>query len=271
MPRAIWSGALSFGLVNIPVKLVTAVSQKEVRFNQIHEKDGGRVEMKRFCSAGDHEVPYEEIVKGYKIGGDEYVTITKDELEQLSPGKSETIDIVDFVDMLEVDPIYFEKSYYLIPDKGGQKAYRLMYDAMRKSGRVAIARFVMRSREHLVVIRTVGKAIGLTTLNYHDEIVDQKELELPTESNAKDAKTPAREIEMAEKLIDALTTTFDPESYTDTYREQVLALIEAKAEGKEIVATPAPKLQKTKDLADALEASLAAVRKRGNGHKKAEA
>src|SRR5919106_491724 len=108
MPRAIWSGALSFGLVNVPVKVVTAVSQKEVRFNQIHEKDGGRVEMKRHCTAGDHEVPYEEIVKGYKLGGDEYVTITKDELAQLAPAKSETIDIQDFVDMQEVDPIYFE-------------------------------------------------------------------------------------------------------------------------------------------------------------------
>lgn len=268
MPRAIWSGSLSFGLVNIPVKIVTAVSQKEVRFNQIHEKDGGRVEMKRFCTAGDHEVPYEEIVKGYKIGGDEYVTITKEELEQLSPGKSETIDIQDFVDMMEVDPIYFEKSYYLVPDKGGAKAYRLMYEAMRKSGRVAVARFVMRSREHLVVVRPVGKALSLTTLNYHDEVVDQKDLDLPT---ASDAKVPEREIDMAEKLIDALTTTFDPERYTDVYREQVLALIEAKAEGKEIVATPAPKAQKAKDLADALEASLAAVRKKGHGHKKAEA
>ena len=268
MPRAIWTGALSFGLVNIPVKIVSAVSQKEVRFNQIHAKDGGRVEMKRYCTAGDHEVPYEEIVKGYKIGGDEYVTVAKEELEQLAPGKSETIDIVDFVDMLEVDPIYFEKPYYLIPDKGGQKAYRLMYEAMRKSGRVAIARFVMRSREHLVVIRTVGKAISLTTLNYHDEIVDQKDLELPTTSEAKVAE---RELEMAERLIDALTATFDPEKYTDVYREQVLALIEAKAEGKEIVAPPTPKPQKTKDLADALEASLAAVRKRGSGSKKAEA
>ena len=268
MPRAIWTGALSFGLVNIPVKIVSAISNKEVRFNQLHEKDGGRIEMKRFCTAGDHEVPYEEIVKGFKIGGDEYVTISKEELEQLAPGKSETIDIVDFVDMLEVDPIYFEKPYYLVPDKGGQKAYRLMYEAMRKSGRVAIARFVMRSREHLVVIRPVGKAIALTTLNYHDELVDQKELDLPTTS---EAKTPERELDMAEKLIDALTATFDPERYTDVYREQVLALIEAKAEGKEIVAPPTPKKQKTKDLADALEASLAAVRKRGHGKEKAEA
>jgi len=268
MPRAIWSGALSFGLVNIPVKIVSAVSQKEVRFNQIHAKDGGRVHMKRYCSAGDHEVPYEEIAKGYKIGGDEYVLVEKEELEQLAPGKSETIDIVDFVDMLEVDPIYFEKPYYLVPDKGGQKAYRLLFEAMRKSGRVAIARFVMRSREHLVVIRTVGHAVALTTLNYHDEIVDQKELELPTQS---EAKIPERELEMAERLIDALTATFDPEKYTDTYREQVLALIEAKAEGKEIVAPPTPKAQKTKDLADALEASLAAVRKRGHGKEKAEA
>lgn len=263
MPRAIWSGALSFGLVNVPVKVVTAVSQKEVRFNQIHAKDGGRVEMKRHCTAGEHEVPYDEIVKGFKIGGEEYVTITKDELAQLSPQKSETIDIVDFVDIAEIDPIYFEKPYYLIPDKGGAKAYRLLHEAMEKSGRVAIARFVMRSREHLVAVRPLNKALTMTTLNYHDEVVDIEALEGVPEKT----KIPQRELDMAEKLIDALTTSFDPERYTDEYREQVLALIEAKAEGKEVVAPPAPKPAKAKDLVSALEASLEAARGRGRGSK----
>ncbi|HUR69763.1 MAG TPA: Ku protein [Candidatus Thermoplasmatota archaeon] len=268
MPRAIWSGALSFGLVNVPVKVVTAVSQKEVRFNQLHEKDGGRVEMKRFCTAGDHEVPYDEIVKGFKIGGDEYVTMTKDEVEQLAPKKGETIDIEDFVDIAELDPIYFEKPYYLIPDKGGAKAYRLLHEAMEKSGRVAIARVVMRQREHLVVVRPIGEALTMTTLNYHDEIIPVDTLELPAKT-----KVPAKEIEMAEKLIDALTTSFDPEKYTDVFREQVLALIEAKAEGKEIVAPPAPKHEKkTKDLVDALQASLdAASKKRAHGSTRAHA
>lgn len=263
MPRAIWSGALSFGLVNVPVKVVSAVSQKEVRFNQIHEKDGGRVEMKRHCTAGDHEVPFDEIVKGYKLGGEEYVVITKEELEQLSPSKSETIDIVDFVDIAEIDPIYFEKPYYLVPDKGGAKAYRLLHEAMGKSGRVAIARFVMRSREHLVAVRTLDKVLTMTTLNYHDEVLDIEGLEgVPTE-----AKIPQRELDMAEKLIDALTTSFDPQKYADEYREQVLALIEAKAEGKEIVAPPAPKAPKAKDLVSALEASLEAARSRSSRSK----
>lgn len=268
MPRAIWSGALSFGLVNVPVKVVTAVSQKEVRFNQLHEKDGGRVEMKRFCSAGDHEVPYDEIVKGYKIGGDEYVTVTKDEMAQLSPAKSETIDIQDFVDITEIDPVYFEKPYLLVPDKGGSKAYRLLHEAMEKSGRIAIAKMVMRSREHLVAVRPLGKALSMTTLNYHDEVVDVENLEgLPAET-----KIPAKELDMAQKLIDALTTSFDPEKYTDEFREQVLALIEAKAEGKEIVAPPSPKPQKTKDLVDALQASLeAASKRRSHGKHAAEA
>lgn len=268
MPRAIWSGSLSFGLVNVPVKVVSAIQQKEVRFNQLHAKDGGRVEMKRFCTAGDHEVPYEEIVKGYKLGGDEYVTIDREELEQIAPGKGETIDITDFVDISELDPIYFEKPYYLVPDKGGAKAYRLLTEAMEKSGRVAIARVVMRSRESLVVVRPLHGALTMTTLNYHDEIVDVASLEgVPRET-----KVAPKEREMAEKLIDALTTSFDPEKYTDEYREQVLALIEAKAEGKTVVTSPAPKPAKTKDLVEALEASLAAARgKRGRSGERAEA
>lgn len=267
MPRAIWSGSLSFGLVNVPVKVVSAVQQKEVRFNQIHAADGGRVEMKRFCTAGDHEVPYEEITKGYKLGGDEYVTVSKEELEQIAPGKSETIDIVDFVDLLEIDPIYYEKPYYLIPDKGGAKAYMLLEEAMNKSGRVAIARFVMRSREHLVAVRPMGKVLTMTTLNYHDEVVDQAALEGIPEKG----KVSERELDMAQKLIDALTTTFDPEKYTDEYREQVLALIEAKAEGKEVVAAPAAKPAKTKDLVEALQASLEAARTGKGSHSKGHA
>ena len=267
MPRAIWSGALSFGLVNVPVKVVTAVSQKEVRFNQIHEKDGGRVEMKRSCTAGDHEVPYEEIVKGYKLGGDEYVVITKEEIDQLAPAKSETIDIQDFVAIAEVDPVYFEKPYYLVPDKGGAKAYRLLHEAMEKTGRVAVARMVMRQREHLVLVRPLGEALSMTTMNYHDEVIDAATLELPAA-----AKVPAKELEMAHKLIDALTTKFDPAKYTDEFREQVLALIEAKAEGKEIVAPPAPKQgKKAKDLVDALQASLEAAAKKRANHKEVEA
>ena len=267
MPRAIWSGALSFGLVNVPVKVVSAISQKEVHFNQLHGKDGGRVEMKRHCTAGDHEVPYDEIVKGYKIGGEEYVMLTKEELEQLSPAKSETIDIVDFVDIAQIDPIYFEKPYYLVPDKGGAKAYRLLHEAMEKSGRVAIARFVMRSREHLVAVRPLANVLTMTTLNYHDEVIDTEGLDgLPSET-----KIPPRELEMAQKLIDALTTSFDPEKYTDEYREQVLALIEAKAEGKEIVAPPAPAQAKAKDLVSALEASLEAARSRSRTKGRADA
>lgn len=267
MPRAIWSGSLSFGLVNVPVKVVSALSQKEVRFNQLHAKDGARIEMKRVCTADGEEVAYEEIVKGYKVGPDEYVTISPDELQQLNPAKTETIDISDFVDLAEIDPIYYEKPYYLIPDKGGAKAYRLLLEAMQDTEKVAIARVVMRTKEYLVAIRALDEILTMTTMNYHDEVIQAASIEgLPEKS-----KATAKETEMAKKLIGALSTTFEPEKYTDEFREQVLAMIEAKAEGALTVTVPQPERARPKDLVEALAASLEAAKGKGKAHGKGQA
>ena len=258
MARPIWSGAISFGLVNVPVKLFTAVRKKDVRFNQLHEKDGGRIQQKRVCSIDGEEVPYDEIAKGYEISKDNYVMIEPEELDVLDPEATHTIDIEDFVDLDEIDPLFFDSSYYVVPDERGAKPYRLLLEAMKDSNRVGIARVVMRTKQYLVAVRPVGEALVMTTMNFNDEVVPQEELDgLPGES----ASASERELRMAEQLIESLTTDFDPEQYHDTYRERVLDLIEQKADGKEIVAPPAPdKPAPVIDLMAALEASLQAAK-----------
>jgi DNA end-binding protein Ku len=260
MPRAIWSGAISFGLVNVPVKLFTAVSQKDVRFHQLEQKTGARIQQRRVSSATGEEVPYEEIVKGYELSPDRYVTITPEELEALDPVATHTVDIEDFVHLDQIDPVYFEKPYYLVPDKGGSKAYRLLLEAMRESDKVAIGRVVMRTKQYLAVIRPVGDALVLETMLYGDEVVPQEELDgLPTE----DVDVSERELKMARQLIDSLTTDFDPDKYRDEYRARVLDLIERKAEGQEIVTQPVTEEPaKVVDLMAALEASLAEAKGR---------
>jgi DNA end-binding protein Ku len=257
--RAIWTGALTFGLVNIPVRLVTAVSQKEVRFNMLHDADGGRIELKRFCSVEGKEVPYEHVVKGYKVSPEQYVTVTREELEALDPKATRTVEIQDFVDLSEIDPIYYESTYYLVPDRGAAKAYRLLHDAMKRTGRVAIARAVLRTKEYLCCVRPIEGALALSTMNHADEIVPVSSLELPG------ASAPAeRELGMAEQLVASLAAPFRPERYPDVHREKVLELVERKAEGKTVELPahreePAPVVS----LADALSASLAAARDRG--------
>lgn len=257
-PRSIWKGSLSFGLVNVPVRVVTAVRQKDVRFHMLHDADGGRIQQKRVCSVDGEEVPYENIVKGYPLGGDEHVVFTKEELDAVDPDKTETIDISEFVDIYQIDPLYFEKPYYLVPEKGAAKAYRLLLDAMRDTQKVALARFVMREKEHLVAVRPVGEVLAMSTLVYHDELVDQADLEIPEPA----AKPSEKELAMAQQLIDALSGDFDPEKYRDEHRERLMALIEEKAQGHEIKAPPRKEPAKAKDLADALAASLEAARNR---------
>ena len=258
MPRPIWNGAISFGLVNVPVKLFTAVRKKDVRFNQLHEKDGGRIQQKRVCSIDGEEVPYDEIVKGYEIAKDNYVLIEPEELETLDPEATHTIDIEDFVDLDEIDPLFFDSSYYVVPDDRGAKPYRLLLEAMRDANKVGIARVVMRTKQYLVAVRPVGEALVMSTMNFNDEVVPQDELEgLPTTTEG----ASDRELRMASQLIESLTTDFDPEQYHDTYRERVLDLIEQKAEGKELVAPPAAdRPAPVIDLMAALEASLKAAR-----------
>jgi DNA end-binding protein Ku len=258
MARSIWSGAISFGLVNVPVKLFTAVRKKDVRFHQLHEKDGARIQQKRVCSLDGEEVPYEEIAKGYEIGKGQYVMIDPEELDALDPEATHTIDIEDFVELDQIDPLFYDSSYYLVPDERGGKAYRLLLEAMQEANRVGIATVVMRTKQYLVAVRPLGNALVMSTMNFADEVVPQEDLEgLPTGRT----KVSDRELKMANQLIDSLAGDFDPEKYKDTYREQVLDLIEKKAEGQEIVAPAAPERPApVVDLMAALEASLAAAK-----------
>lgn len=261
MARAIWSGALTFGLVNIPVKLHSAVSHKEVRFNMLHAADGARIRLKRFCSAEDREVPYEEIVKGYPIAKDRYVVVTPEELSTLDPKASRTVEIRDFVDLAEIDPIYYEKTYYLAPEQTAARAYRLLLEAMRATGKVAIASFVLRTRESLCCVRPLEDALALSTMSRADEIVPVGALELPPA-----ARPSERELRMAEQLVESLTAPFEPERYPDVHRERVLELVHRKAEG-ETVEPPAAEEAPAEvvSLADALSASLAAARRAPGG------
>src|SRR5215203_4580377 len=256
MPRAIWSGAISFGLVNIPVKLYSAVSKKTVRFHQIDAESGGRVRQKRVGPDGE-EIAYEQIVKGYEIGPDRYVTISPEELEALEPQKTRTIDIEDFVDLEEIDPIYYDHPYYLAPDKGAAKAYKLLLDAMDEADKVAIARVVIRSKENLVALRSYHGAITMETMLFPDEVVSPDSIEELAAADG-NAKTTKRELDMAKQLIESLSGDFDPSGYKDEYRERVLDMIERKAAGETItVEAPEPERKEVPDLMAALEASIA--------------
>ena len=262
-----WSGAISFGLVNVPVKLYSAVSRKTVRFNQLNAETGNRIAQKRVDPETGEEVGYDQIVKGYELTKDRYVVITPDELDSLDPEKTRTVDIEDFVDLDEIDPVYYDHPYYLVPDKGATKAYGLLLGAMKQANKVAIARVVLRSKEQLVAIRPSGDVLMMETMLFHDEVVPAHDIEdLP---EGKELKATDRELKMAQQLIDSLSSEFDPTSYRDEYREKVLELIEMKASGQEIAVQPdAPEPAKVPDLMAALEASLAAVKDDGAGKKK---
>jgi DNA end-binding protein Ku len=255
MPRAIWSGSVSFGLVNVPVKLVTATSPKDVRFHQLHDADHGRVQQKRVCSIDGDEVDFEHIVKGYDLGGGRYVVVEPEDLASIDVEASRNIDIEEFVDLSEIDPVFFEKSYYLVPDGKAEKPYALLVEAMQRTGKVAVGRFVLRTKQYLATLRARDGVLVLATMLFADEVVDPSELEVPT---AADTAPSKRELDMASQLVESLTAPFEPEKYHDDYREKVLALIEAKADGEiitrpEAAAAHAPVV----DLMAALEASLA--------------
>jgi DNA end-binding protein Ku len=245
----------------VPVKLYSAVSRKSVRFHQLNGDTQSRIQQKRVDAQTGEEVPYERIVKGYEISPDSYVVIEPGELESLDPEKTRTIDILDFVDEDEIDPIFYDHPYYLVPGPGAEKPYRLLLDAMEEAGKVAIAKVVIRSKESLVAIRPAGDVLTMSTMLFSDEVVPVDRLdELPQADKA--AKTTKRELEMAEQLIASLTSDFDPEKYRDEYRERVLNLIERKAEGEEIAvaAAPAEEAEPVPDLMAALEASIKAAK-----------
>jgi DNA end-binding protein Ku len=265
VPRPIWSGAISFGLVNVPVKLYSAVSKKTVRFHQLHDKDGVRIQQKRFCPADGEEVPYESIVKGYEITPDQYVLIEPGELEALEPRKTKTIDIEDFVDLEEIDPLYYDHPYYLMPGTGADKPYKLLVTAMEESQKVGIARVVIRQKEQLVAIRPTGGVLAMSTMNFADEVVSPDRFD---DAPGDEVDTTKREVDMARQLIDSLSSEWTPDKYHDTYRERVLEMIEAKAEGQEIAVQPAEEeAAPVPDLMAALEASLDAAKKdKGGGN-----
>jgi DNA end-binding protein Ku len=262
--RTIWKGALSFGLVNIPVGLYPATSDKSIHFNQFEEGTSDRIRYKKVNERTGDEVPQDRIVRGFDLGGGEYVILNDEELESAEPKKSRQVEITDFVDQQDIDPVYFRSSYYLAPEgAGAEKAYALLRQAMEESGRVAIATLVMRNKEYLVAIRPDEDALALHTMYFSDEVRQpgQELPELPEENDVSD-----RELSMAQLLIESMQNDWDPERYHDTHREKVEALIEEKRQGHEIV-IQAPEEQPAKvvDLMEALNASIAAAA--GNGAK----
>jgi DNA end-binding protein Ku len=258
MARAIWTGAISFGLVNVPVKLYSATSPKGVRFHQLSGKTGTRIRQKRVDPSTDEEVAYDDIVKGYEITPDRYVLIDPEELDALDPKATKTIDILEFVDADEIDPIYYDHSYYLAPTAGGAKAYKLLLEAMRETGKVGIGRFVLRSKQQLAALRPTGDVLTLTTMLWGDEVLPPDRLD--ELDSVREAEASERELKMAEQLIESLSAKWDPGEFRDEYRERVIDLIERKAAGEEIAVQPeAEEPAAAPDLMAALEASLAAV------------
>jgi DNA end-binding protein Ku len=258
MPRPTWTGAVSFGLVTVPVKMYTAARSKDIRFNMLHKEDGARVRQKRVCEQDGEELAQEDIVKGYEVSPGTYVMIEPEELEALEPTVSTGIEIKQFVDLEEIDPVYFENSYYLAPDKGAAKPYRLLLNAMRDEKKIAIATVVMRQKQYLTALRPAGNAISMATLYYPDEVVSQDEIDgIPEE----DLKFDDREVALAKQLIATYASDFDPEEYKDEYRVAVLELIEQKAAGETVVLPERQEAPaKVVDLMAALEASIAAAK-----------
>ena len=268
MARAIWSGAISFGLVNIPVKLYSAARKKSVRFHQLDGADNSRIQQKRVNANTGEEVPYEQLVKGYELSPDRYVVVRPEELESVEPKKTRTIDIEDFVELDQIDPIYYDHPYYLAPAEGAAKAYALLLQALKDSGKVGIARVVIRSKEQLVAIRTFENVLVMETLLFGDEVVPASDLgELPAVEELKAGK---REVEMARQLIESLSADFEPDRYRDEYRQSVLELIERKAEGHDVAIQSAPEApEEVPDLMAALEASIASAKGQSGGSKDA--
>lgn len=255
-----WKGTLSFGLVSVPVKLYTAVTGRTVHFHQLHSADGGRIRQRRVCSIDGEEVPLQEIVKGYELAPERYVVIDDAELAALAPKATQTIEIDDFVELDEIDPIYFDQTYYIVPDRGGVRPYRLLLAAMRATGKIALARVVLRSRERLVAVHPRAEVLLMSTMNYADEINPTGELQ--ELDGQEQAEVGERELDVAQRLIDSLAVPFEIDRYKDSYREAVLELIERKAAGEQIVSEPQPAVEtlQAPDLMSALEASLERAR-----------
>ena len=256
MPRAMWKGAISFGLVTIPVAVYPVTEEKGLKFNQLHDEDGGRIRYKRVCEKDGEEVTFEHIVKGYEVEKDRYVVLTDEDLNAVPVESSRAIDIHRFVDLDDIDPVMFKKSYYLVPEETGAKAYALLREAMADDGRVGIAKVSFRDKEHLAALRFKDEAFVLETMYWPDEI---READFGGVDVS--AKIRGQELEMAKQLIESLSGEWNPEAYSDEYREALLQIVEAKLNGQEIeVVAPEP-TAKVVDLMEALKASVAAAKK----------
>jgi DNA end-binding protein Ku len=250
-PRSIWNGTIAFGLVSVPVKLFTATESHTISFHEVHVRDGARIEHRRICPKEDKEVPYDDVVKGFEVSEDKYVVLDDEEIKAAAGSRGKTIWLDEFVDVAEIDPVVFDKTYYA--GAGGEPdAYRLLRDALARSERAGIGRFTFHDREYLVALRAYEDTLALHTLHFADELVEAKDLDI-----ARASKKPApREVQMAGKLVDSLDADFDPADYEDSYRDAVVALVKRKAKGEEIDLTAQEEPEQGDDLAAALEASL---------------
>ncbi len=266
MAHAIWSGSINFGLVTIPVKLMTAVRTNDLSFNLLHAKDEGRIKYERVCSVDGKPVPWDEIVKGYEYEKGEYVILTDEDFKKVNPEATQSVDIVEFVELEKINPMFFDKPYYLEPTKQGRHAYALLREALAKANKVAIARVVIRTKESIAAVKPDGDALVLEIMHWADELVEQSSLDLPA-----DIKLPEPEMKMAKMLIDSMSVDeFEPEKFHDAYREELMAMIEARAAGKEVPAPKkAPARPKVVNLMDVLAQSLEESKKQRAGRKTA--
>jgi DNA end-binding protein Ku len=260
MPRSIWNGTIAFGLVAVPIKVHSATEDKGIHFHQVHATDGARIEHKRICSKEGKEVPYKEVAKGYEVKAGEYVLLSKEEVDAAAGERSRLIELEEFVRSQEVDPVYYDRTYYLGAGEDGGDAYRLLHDALKRSSRAGIGRWVFHNREYLVAVRPLDGLLALHTMRFADELIDARKLDIEDPSRA----PKRREIEMAGQLVDSLQAGFRPASFTDSYRERVLDLIARKAKGEELDLEAPEEPEATPDLMAALEASLAGSKKRGS-------
>ena len=256
MASTVWKGHLTFGLVSLPVKLYSAARGESVSFNQLHKTDHSRIKMVMYCQAEDKPISRSDVVKGYEYEKDKYVVVEEEEVKKVQPPSAKTMEILEFVKAGEVDPIYYESSYYMAPDDAGEKPYALLFEALRRTGYVGLAKITLHNREHIVILRPSDRGILLHTMYYRDEIRKVDEFRTDT-SLVKD-----KELDLAKALIESLEAPFEPEKYKDNYRENLQALIQAKVEGRETVEPPAPAhLAPVIDIMEALKASLAEARK----------
>jgi DNA end-binding protein Ku len=252
-----WKGAISFGLVSIPIRLYPATEEKGLKFNQLHDEDHGRIKYQRTCAIDGDEVTFEHIVKGYEYEKDKYVVLTDEDFDAVPVESSRAIEILQFVDLEEIDPIYYKKTYYLIPEEMGVKAYTLLREAMTGSGRVGIAKVSFRDKEHLATLRFRDDVFLLETMFWPDEI---RAAEFDEIGESSKLKVRSQEVQMAESLIENLTSSFNPEEYKDNYREALLQVVEKKIAGEEIEMIPEAEAPKVVDLMEALKASVAATK-----------